>query len=53
MEDINKVNGCGENGGSSEGLPPHPRVYRQCLSAARVSPLRRKTLVRHPSLVSF
>ncbi|XP_021758124.1 probable protein phosphatase 2C 22 isoform X1 [Chenopodium quinoa] len=52
MEEFNKVNGCGENGSSSEGLPPKPlaAAYRQCFSATRSSALRKKTLLRHPSL---
>lgn len=54
MEEMNKVNCGGENGSSSEGLPPNPlaAAYRQCFSATRVSSIRKATLVRHPSLVS-
>lgn len=50
MEEINKER---ENGGSSEGLPPNPlaAAYRQCFSATRISSMRKKTLVRHASLI--
>jgi len=54
MEGNNKVSGGGENGSSNDGRPPIPRnaAYRNCFSAGHMPLTCRKTLVRHPSLVS-
>lgn len=43
---------CGENGSSSESLPPKPlsSVYRQCFNGDRVPSPCKKSLIRHPSL---
>lgn len=52
MEDSKE--GSVENGSSSDGRPPNPlaAAYRQCLSDDHVALPSRKSLVRHPSLVS-
>lgn len=60
MEGESKDCFSGENGSSSEsqcrGRPPNPSLaaaYRQCFSIDRVAVPCNKSLVRHPSLVSF
>lgn len=54
MEDSSKVGGV-ENGSSSEGRPPNPlaAAYRQCFSTELAASPCKKSLVRHPSLVSL
>lgn len=57
MEGSGEVVNCLENGSSSEGRPPNPlaAAYRQCFSGPRVAavaPCKKKSLVRHASLVS-
>ncbi|RVW54013.1 hypothetical protein CK203_072918 [Vitis vinifera] len=55
MEDRKDVINGGENGSSSEGRPPNPisSAYRQCFGSAQVNAPCKKSLVRHPSLVSL
>lgn len=63
MEGSNVISnsGCFEAGISSDGKPPNPLAggYRHSLSSARaaaaaaLAPCTKKSLIRHPSLVSF